>query len=238
MPVQVIYQGKTERCHPNYQFPPEWDITHSQKHWSNEATMVQYVERIIIPYIQSTRAALEGDSPALVIMDNFKGQVTSAVTSLLEDNDIHVCLLPPNTTDRLQPMDVSVNKPAKDILKRRFEEWYSEQIIKQLEGRDIESMELQPISMGLPMMKELGAKWLVEMAEHFSENPQIIVNGFIKAGIAGALDNEEDSTNEEEEGQDERDNENDESGDDESYVYTLESSDAEHEDVVDLTGEN
>ena len=232
LPVQVIYQGKTERCHPNYQFPPEWDITHSQKHWSNEATMIQYIEKIIIPYIQSTRAALEDDSPALVIMDNFKGQVTS----LLEDNDIHVCLLPPNTTDRLQPMDVSVNKPAKDILKRQFEEWYSEQIIKQLEGRDIESTELQPISMGLPTMKELGAKWLVEVAQHFSENPQIIVNGFIKAGIAGALDSNEDGANEE--GQDESDNEDDESSDDEDNVYAFESSDDEHEDVVDLTSED
>ena len=116
LPVQVIYQGKTERCHPNFEFPPEWDIIHSQKHWSNEATMIQYIEKIIVPYIQSTRAALEDDSPALVIMDNFKGQVTSTVTNLLEENNVHVCLLPPNTTDRLQPMDVSVNKPAKDIL--------------------------------------------------------------------------------------------------------------------------
>lgn len=150
-------------------------------------------------------------------MDNFKGQVTSVVTSLLEENDVHLCLLPPNTTDRLQPMDVSVNKPAKDILKRRFEEWYSEQIIKQLEGRDIESAELQPISMALPMMKELGAKWLVEVAQHFSENPQIIVNGFIKSGIAGALDSAG-----EEEGQDESDNEDGcvfESSDDEPYAF-------------------
>ena len=38
------------------------------------------------------------------------------------------------------------------------------------------------------MLKELGAKWLVQMAEYFQENPQIIVNGFLRAGIAGALD--------------------------------------------------
>ena len=29
---------------------------------------------------------------------------------------------------------------------------------------------------------------MVEMAEYFADNPQIIVNGFVKAGIAGALD--------------------------------------------------
>ena len=108
LPVQVIYQGKTEHCHPKNEFPPEWDITHSQKHWSNETTMIR-LRRSSYP-LGSLRP-LEDDSPALVIMDNFKGQVTSVVTSLLEENDIHVCLLLPNTTDRLQPMDIiSVNK--------------------------------------------------------------------------------------------------------------------------------
>ena len=56
------------------------------------------------------------------------------------------------------------------------------------EGKDIESAELQPINLGMPVLKELGAKWTVEMAEYFGENPQIVVNGFVKAGIAGALD--------------------------------------------------
>ena len=122
LPVQVIYKGKTSRCHPHYQFPPEWDITHSPKHWSNEATMLQYVENIIVPYVRATRSAFTDETPALVIMDNFKGQITSAVTNLLEENNIHVCLLPPNTTDLLQLMDLSVNKSAKDFLKRCFEE--------------------------------------------------------------------------------------------------------------------
>ena len=53
LPVQIIYQGKTPRCHPKYQFPPDWNITHSPKHWSNEETMIEYVEEIIIPYIKT-----------------------------------------------------------------------------------------------------------------------------------------------------------------------------------------
>lgn len=51
----------------------------------------------------------------------------------------------------------SDDKPAKDILRRRFEDWYSQQITKQLvnEGNDIESVDLQPINLGLPVLKEL-----------------------------------------------------------------------------------
>ena len=190
LPLQIIYAGKTERCHPHYEFPTEWDITHSPKHWSNESTMIQYFTNIIIPYVDKTRESFEEDTPALIIMDNFKAQITSSVNRLLEENSIHVCLLPANTTDRLQPMDISVNKPAKEFLKRCFSDWYSEQIQKQLEGCDIESTELQPVDLSLPRLKELGAKWMVEMSEYLAENPQIIVNGFIKSGIAGALDGE------------------------------------------------
>ena len=124
----------------------------------------------------------------MVIMDNFKGQVTPAVNDLLEKNDIHVCLLPPNTTDCLQPMDLSVNEPAKDFLRQQFQEWYANQVLQQLHGRDVDSIELQPINLGLPLLKEVGAKWLVDMFEYIASNPQIILNGFIKSGILAALD--------------------------------------------------
>ena len=39
LPPQILYQGKTERC----QFPPEWDVWHTQNHWSNEATVKRYM---------------------------------------------------------------------------------------------------------------------------------------------------------------------------------------------------
>ena len=41
-------------------------------------------------------------------------------------------------------------------------------------------------------MRELNARWLVEMAEYISDNPQFIVNGFIRAGISELLDGCED----------------------------------------------
>ena len=80
--------------------------------------MIRCVRNVIIPYVRRTRGGFDDNAPALVIMDNFKGQITTSETDLLEMNNIHMCLLPPNTTDLLQPM----NKPAKDFLKRWFED--------------------------------------------------------------------------------------------------------------------
>lgn len=155
--------------------------------------MVQYVNEIIVPYVESQRDALEDPSQAaLVIMDNLKGQVTTTINELLEAHNINVCLLPPNTTDLLQPMDIAVNKPAKDFLKRKFEHWYSEEVMKQLQGvSDVESAELQPLNLCMAAVKELSVQWLVEMAEYIANNPQFIVNGFQHAGIPSALDGSE-----------------------------------------------
>ena len=86
LPLQLIYQGKTPRCHPHYKFPPEWSITHSPKHWSNEQTMLEYIDHIIVPYIERVRQELDECKPALVIMDNFKGQVTEKVISVAYAN--------------------------------------------------------------------------------------------------------------------------------------------------------
>ena len=152
-PPQVIYKGKTSRCHPKTKFPSHWHVTQSPNHWLTEQTMIEYIENVILPYINGWRSQIEDESrSALVIMDNFKGQTTSAVNKLLEDNNIQVSLLPANTTDRLQPMDLSVNKHAKAFLKHKFQEWYREQIAKQLEGmseKDIDNVELQPIDLKL-----------------------------------------------------------------------------------------
>jgi len=135
------------------------------------------------------RNYLSDDTVAgLVIMDNFKGQVTATISN----NHLHVCLLPPNTTDLLQPMDLSVNKPAKSFLKNEFSEWYADEILQQLRAHrhaSLNQIELDPIDLGLPALKELGARWLVKMVEYIEDNPQFVVNGFVKAGISKALDN-------------------------------------------------
>ena len=155
--------------------------------------MIQYINEIISPYVKSQRDALQDPTlSAIVIMDNFRGQVTEPVYRLLEENNIHVCLLPPNTTDLLQPLDIAVNKPTKDYLKRRFEDWYSSEVTKQLQDiSDIESAVIQPVNLSMAAVKERSAEWLVDMAEYIADNPQFIVHGFLRSGITYALDGKE-----------------------------------------------
>ena len=87
-------------------------------------------------------------------------------------------LYPRNCTDKLQPLDVSVNKPAKDFLRHQFQMWHAEQICSQ-ENPD----QLEPVDLKLRVMKPLGARWLIQLYDHMKGHPEIIVNGFKASGI-------------------------------------------------------
>ena len=64
-------------------------------------------------------------------------------------------------------------------MKPKFEQWYSEQVMKQLQGvTEMRLVQIQPINFCLAAVKELSTKWLVEMGECLSDNPWFVVNGF------------------------------------------------------------
>ena len=67
--LQIIYKGKTERCHPKFTFPCGWNVTRSPNHWSREPTMIEYVEEIIILYVKATR---DPAKTVLAIIDRFR----------------------------------------------------------------------------------------------------------------------------------------------------------------------
>ena len=52
------------------------------------------------------------------ICDVFKGQCTTEVLQILKGNNIERVVMPANSTDRLQRLDLSVNKPTNDFLWR------------------------------------------------------------------------------------------------------------------------
>ena len=100
---------------------------------------------------------------------------------MLETKHVCVTIVPANCTDRLQPLDVSVNKSAKVFLRRQFQDWYSEQICQQLQRGD---NAVQPVDLRMSITKPLGAKWMMGLYDYVKSKPEIIKNGFRQAGIA------------------------------------------------------
>ena len=182
LPPQLIYQGKTAACLPQHKFPSDWHVTCTPNHWSNEEKMKEYLKEVIIPYVEQKRKDLQltSNHPALALFDVFKGQQTDDIAAILEENNIIVVPIPANCTDRLQPMDLSVNKAAKEFMRSRFREWYATQVQKQL---DEGASQISPVDLRMSIMKPLGARWLVSLYDYIKEHNSLILNGFKAAGI-------------------------------------------------------
>ena len=124
---------------------------------------------------------LHSEQTAVCIIDNFSAQCTDDVLELLERHKIDIALVSPNCTGELQPMDISINKPVKDILKKEFHQWYSDEVSAQGEPHNV-------IKLPLSVMKPLGAKWLMKAFDHIQSHPKMIMNSFKAPGITDIID--------------------------------------------------
>ena len=60
LPMQLIYQGKTNRCHPTgIEFPEGFNIIHAKNHWSNEDKAIKHLESLIFLFATSKRVKLD-----------------------------------------------------------------------------------------------------------------------------------------------------------------------------------
>ena len=82
-------------------------------------------------------------------------------------------IVPNNCTDHLQPLDISVNKSAKEF------KFHGNVINVQLEN-DL----TEPVDMRISVMKPLTAQWIIELFYYLISNPKIIINGWHGAGIS------------------------------------------------------
>ena len=147
----MIYQGKTTKCLPTVYFPKTWHVAHTPNHWANEVTTEAYINEILLPYITSIRECKGVTSSALIIFDRLKGQCTPCILYLLSSNNIHIAVVPGKCTNQLQPLDVSVNKSVKYFIRGKFQQWYSDQIRKSIDG----GMEDKVVDLKLSIVKPL-----------------------------------------------------------------------------------
>ena len=128
--LQVIFQGKTDRCHPvdaaDTTDDYGWNITHSASHWSTAETMEEYVDKVLVPFAAKKRQDLHlpVDHPAVTILDLWTVHRTDDFINLLKSRNFLPVFVPGGLTGEHQPQDVSFNRPFKAELGRQFERWF------------------------------------------------------------------------------------------------------------------
>jgi hypothetical protein len=104
LPPQLIYGGKTDQCQTKVKFPDNFHITHSENHWANGSTLIEYLQNIVTPFVDEIKDEL--DLPvrqkALAIFDCFRGQITEDFLYTLKSKNLVYVTIPPNCTYKLK----------------------------------------------------------------------------------------------------------------------------------------
>ena len=103
--------------------------------------------------------------------------MTTPVTDKLAENHMKYVKVPANLTNLFQPLDLTINRSAKAFMKKKFTEWYSLEVMKQLDiGKNVEEIEVKLL---LSNLISLQASWLIELFNHFTSTTgkEIIANG-------------------------------------------------------------
>ena len=159
------------------------DIRWNESAYSNSALLVEWIKEVLVPALPP--------GPRLLALDVAKFHSTDEVLHTLRSNNIVPSMIPAGCTGLVQPLDVSVNKPFKNILRDLLEnllddhEATHQQNLRELHRSDISAIAERRIL----VTQAVGQAW-----EQFSHTYQeLVVNTFRQLGLTLPIDGSYDS---------------------------------------------
>lgn len=148
-----MYQEKTDKCHLSFQFQPEWYITYSPNHWSNENTMKDYVLKILVSHITEKRKKTE-----VMQWPSCFGDIWHVQRTMYASNNR------PFTTKQCWQSVCSskLHRPATNKTGQEIYVWPVPKMVCQTDSKQVQD---NPVDLRLSIVKPLSAKWFVQLSE-------------------------------------------------------------------------
>lgn len=182
LPLQLIFQGKTDACHPsvtNAATAARAHITHSENHWSNLETMKAYITEVLMPYADRRilEHSLAADSHIILVLDCWSVHKSEAFRLFLRNHHprIHLVFVPANCTSHLQVADVMLQRPFKHGIRRRFNAWAATVLKEQIDSGEI--VGLSPF-LKMSIIKPLVLEWILGSWSKVREGSALIKVGW------------------------------------------------------------
>ena len=87
--------------------------------WMNEELMLCWIDTVLKPWALSAPPRIV----PVVFLDAFKGHLLPSVMRAIENEGVEVKYIPANCTGLTQPVDVGYNKPLKQRVRNKWEDW-------------------------------------------------------------------------------------------------------------------
>ena len=136
--------------------------------------MIEWIKKVWIVHTKKR--------PSLLLLDCFIAHLTEAVQALFAECNTTVIVIPGGCTSILQPLDVSINKPVKGILRHLWEQYM-------LEQSDTDSGKQGKFT---PPTKQHIVDWVAEAVQKLDSNVAIVKKSFLVTGLSNSLGGHED----------------------------------------------
>lgn len=190
LPLQLIFQGKTERCHPpatELSKSVRVHVTHTSNHWSSVATMQQWVENVLIPYRERCvrQFELRTNSAIILMLDVWAVHTSEEFRMYLRQKHprIHLVYVPANCTSKLQVADVTLQRPFKAHIRELFNTWAASQIKEQIAAGPDKIVGFADC-FGMAKLKPLVLQWCIDSWQRLSEDKSYVAQGWYKCCIS------------------------------------------------------
>ena len=118
----MVFKGKPNGRIVTCEFPEFPDgilYTCQDNAWMDEKVMLQWVEKILKPYVDSA----PDEVVPLLFLDLYRCHIMGSVVTAIQNLGVEVEHIPGGCTYLCQPVDVGVNKPFKKLIRDKWEQW-------------------------------------------------------------------------------------------------------------------
>jgi ferredoxin len=185
-PVQTIFQGTTDNCHPKTTSLNIRNV-HSASHWCTKETVLTFFEMLHAEYIlpQARKRVDLSDAstvPWLFIWDVYCTHIDKEVLQTLKQlyPSMHILYIPPGYTGELSPLDLLFNAVIKKSLRHECGIWLEKYVLEYMKnGKDPKDLDLKN-ELKMSSLKEKFVQWHDSAIEGFksSKGKEIIKNSF------------------------------------------------------------
>jgi hypothetical protein len=161
----IMFKGKTARAVRDVDHRSnEVFVTHQDKSWMDEPLILWWVKDVLLKHTDGKHCLL------VLVNDAFRAHITDSVTRSLHKANVSVVVIPGGCTSKIQPIDVCLNKPIKDMVRGEWEAF----LLSQVEaGGDTDSM---------GATKSDIAKWILAAISMLTSQRDLVVKSFKVVG--------------------------------------------------------
>jgi hypothetical protein len=165
LPPICIFKGR--RIPRGEQVPDGVVVWFQENGWMDSNMMKDYVDYLVDEINES-------ELPKMMVYDSFRGHLEESVKEKFRESGFNLAVIPGGLTSICQPLDVAINKPFKDNLRKEWHLWMSNGGAGETKAGNLRRARISEV-----------CGWVKRAWDNISD--EVIIQSFKKCGITNSL---------------------------------------------------